>query len=96
MTPSDDKPATELGKDTGELPPELQGAFDQIVTRLSKRRKVHIWGYVIAVLLCLFGLPLGLYYMGLGPGEPRGWILLVPVALAALTLYVAGRWAKKL
>jgi hypothetical protein len=88
------KPGSEAPAD---LPPELAQAFETIVERLQRRRRVNLFGYVSAILVLLLGVPAGLYYMGVGaPGSNRGWVLLLPMTLSALILWFCGRWAKKL
>jgi hypothetical protein len=85
-----------MAADDDEIPEEVKQAFTKVVLRVERRRKINLLGTLIALVEMLVGLPLGLAYMGMGPpGEFRGWILLVPLSLVGLTLWLFGKWARR-
>jgi hypothetical protein len=94
-SPAEKERLAEAFDSDGKLTPEMAQAFDVIVARLKKRRRIYLWGYGGSVLSVLVGAPLGLYWMAQAPERARGWILLVPLLIAALLLYFCGKMARR-
>jgi hypothetical protein len=66
-----------------------------VVEKLQRRRKRSLAGYLLSLVVIIVGTLLGLAYMGgAAPGEFRGWILLVPIAVVGVVLWAFGRWSR--
>jgi hypothetical protein len=90
------RPARRLpALDDEGITPEVREAFMQTVARIEKRRKILLWGYLLALPILIIGTLASLYYMGLAPREFRSWALLVPIAIVGAVLWGFGRWSRR-
>ncbi|MEZ4368722.1 MAG: hypothetical protein R2939_20965 [Kofleriaceae bacterium] len=61
-----------------------------------RRRKLQLVGQLVACVGAVIGLVVALaVYGGRSPGQFVGWVFLLPVGLAGLSLLVFGRWADR-
>jgi uncharacterized BrkB/YihY/UPF0761 family membrane protein len=82
--------------DGPKLTPEQIEAFVQAVERLERRRKMLLLGYLLCLIVLVFGMIAALVIYGYAPrGSPIGWVFLVPMGLVGAILWLFGRWARK-
>ena len=82
--------------DDDVLTPEQEAAFQRALLRLRRRRQIQLTGYVVSLVVIVFGVLAGLVLFGRAPNVRLvGWVFLVPLGLAGAVLWFFGRWARK-
>lgn len=78
------------------LSPEERDALLRAIDRAIKKRRIHLVGYFLALVVILFGMVGALAVYGMAPrGMFVGWVFLVPLGLAGIILWLFGWWARK-
>jgi len=78
------------------LSPEELATLTRAVERISRRRKIMLIGYTLALLVMIVGILASLYIYGVSPpGRFVGWVFFIPFALVGAILWIFGKWAKR-
>jgi hypothetical protein len=91
---SDDAQKAPLPSDE-ELTPEVKQAFEMVLTRLAKRRKIKLTAYLLALVVMVAGTLGALLFMAAKPTQFRGWALFLPLIATGLIFWLFGRWEKR-
>jgi len=68
----------------------------EVLEKALKRRKIQMWGYLMAGVVLLVGVLVALYWYGLQPeGTFVGWVILVPLGLCGIVLFAFGKWSER-
>ncbi len=79
-----------------KLSPDEAAAVLTLIEKALKRRKIQLWGYLVAVVVLIAGMLGALYYYGSqDEGTFVGWVFLVPMGLVGLVLYGFGAWSER-
>lgn len=80
-----------------QLSPAEARAFNEMVGRAIKKRRILFTGYMLSMLAMIVGTAFALYTFGTRePGEFVAWAWLVPFASVAVIFSAFGAWAKRL
>jgi hypothetical protein len=78
-----------------DLPPERAAELVEMLEGSIKRRKLELYGYLVAAAIVVIGMIVSLLIMGSAPeGSFVAWIFLVPLALAGVVMTWMGKRAK--
>lgn len=81
---------------SGEAPAEQLAILERAIARVSRRRSILLWGYVLALIAMIGGMLGSLYVYGSSPpGKFVGWVFFIPVSAVGAILWGFGRWAKQ-
>lgn len=79
----------------GDLPAEQLELLEQAIARVSRKRAILLWGYVLALIAMIGGMLGALYVYGSSPpGKFVGWVFFAPVSAVGAILWGFGRWAR--
>lgn len=87
----DPKKHEELARAIAQLSPEQAGFFLWKLEHSIKKRRIHLTGYLVALVAWLAAMMFALAWYGMSDGFV-GWVFLLPFALVGLILVVFGRW----
>ena len=86
---------SEIEQAIRELPPERAAELVAMLEASVRRRKIELYGYLLAAVVVIVGMLGALLIMGsVEDGTFIGWIFLIPLALAGLVMTVIGKRAK--
>jgi hypothetical protein len=87
----------EIEEQIKDLSPEEAEMFVRALNLALKKRRWMLLGYIGALLAVVLGMALALYVYGTRePGSFVGWVFIIPPGLAALVLYLVGKYVRKL
>ena len=92
-TAGDDKD-DELAEAIKQLTPDEAAFFLAKLERAIRKRRIQIFGYLVAVALWAIGMVVALAVFGMSSGFV-GWVFFVPFGAVGLVLWGFGRWADK-
>ena len=84
----------DLAKAVAQLSPDEAAFFLRKLEAVITKRKIHLTGYLVAMVVWLASMLGALAYYGTHDGFV-GWIFLVPFALVGAILWGFGRWAER-
>lgn len=77
------------------LPRDKAAELVALLEASIRRRRIEMWGYIAAAIVMLLGMVVALYIYGrAGRDEFIGWVFLLPLGLAGLTMIIVARWAR--
>lgn len=86
----------EVAASLKKLSPEQSAQVLAVLEKALKRRKIQLWGYLIAGIVLIIGMLAALYVYGAtDEGTFVGWVFFVPVGLVGLVLYGFGAWSER-
>lgn len=86
---------SEIEQAIRELPPDRAAELVAMLEASVRRRKIELYGYLLAAVVVIVGMLGALLIMGsVKDGTFIGWLFLIPLALAGLVMTVVGRRAK--
>jgi hypothetical protein len=78
------------------LSPEQAAQVLAVLEKALKRRKIQLWGYLVAGIVLIIGMLAALYVYGAtDEGTFVGWVFFVPVGLVGIVLYGFGAWSER-
>lgn len=84
----------DLARAIEKLTPEEAAFFIEKLEAAVKKRKIQLFGYLVAMLVWLLGMVAGLIWYGTHDGFV-GWVFLIPFGLVGAVLWGFGTWADK-
>jgi hypothetical protein len=84
----------ELAKAVEKLTPDEAAFFLLKLEAAIRKRKIQIFGYLIAMLFWILGMMGALVYYGTAKGFV-GWVFLAPFLLVGVILFAFGKWADR-
>jgi hypothetical protein len=79
-----------------QLSPEEAGYFLDKLERAIRKRKIQFTGYLVAMVVWLFGMVFALFFYGAAAeGEFVGWVFVMPFAAVGVILTLFGRWGDR-
>jgi hypothetical protein len=99
--PLSDKPAQKLvdpglASAVANLSPAEANKVLELLEKALKRRKIQMWGYLLAGVVLILGFVGALYWYGLQPeGTFVGWVAMVPLGLCGVVLFTFGKWSER-
>jgi hypothetical protein len=87
--PEDD--GGDLARAIAKLSPEEAQFFLAKLEAVLKKRRLQLFGYLIALAVFLIGMFFAIAYWGTHEGFV-GWVFLIPFALVGVILVVFGKW----
>jgi hypothetical protein len=86
----------DIEKELAELSPEEARIFLHLIEAALRKRKIMLFGYLLALVAILGGMMLSFWvYATREPGEFVGWVFMIPLASVGLILWLFGRWANR-
>src|SRR5687768_319938 len=83
----------DLARTIAKLSPDEAAFFLAKLEAVLKKRRLQLFGYLIALAVFLVGMFFALAYWGSRTDEGFvGWVFLLPFALVGVILYVFGKW----
>ncbi len=80
-----------------ELTPEEAALFVGLLEVAMKKRRLMLFGYLLALAVFFSGMLLALFVYGTRePGQVLEWVFLVPFTGVGAVLYLFGRWSKSI
>lgn len=78
-----------------QLPADKATELVALLEASIRRRRIEMWGYIAAAIVMLVGMVFALYLYGRAGGDSFvGWVFLLPLGLAGLTMMLVARWAR--
>lgn len=79
-----------------QLTPEEAQIFLDVLERALEKRRIQLYGYIVAAAVLIVSV-LGVFvYWGNAPeGEFVGWIMGIPFLLVGLTFWIFGKWSNR-
>jgi hypothetical protein len=86
----------EVAASLAKLSPDQAAQVLAVLEKALRRRKIQLWGYLVAGLVLIIGMLAAVYCYGAADeGTFVGWVFFVPVGLVGLTLYGFGAWSER-
>jgi hypothetical protein len=89
-SPKDDD-GGDLARAIAKLSPDEAQFFLAKLEAVLKKRRLQLFGYLIALAVFLIGMFFAIAYWGTHDGFV-GWVFLIPFALVGVILVVFGKW----
>lgn len=84
-----------MSGDDLKLTPEQIAMLSDAIARAQRRRRIMLVGYLLALLVLVFGMLTCLVIMGRAEkGTFVGWIFFIPFSLVGLIFWAFGRWER--
>ncbi|MEM9487589.1 MAG: hypothetical protein AAGC55_00525 [Myxococcota bacterium] len=91
------KSPEEVAKQIEQLSTEEAALFLKLVEQALKKRRILLFGNLLALIFLVGGMLSALYiYAHREPGQFIVWVFLVPFLLVGATLFICGRWARRM
>ena len=79
-----------------KLSPAEAAAVLEVLEKAMKRRKIQLWGYLVAAVVMVVGtLGALVWYGSQEEGTFVGWAFLLPLGLCGLVVFVFGKWSER-
>lgn len=88
-------PIEEIAAAISKLSPEEAAFFLTKLEAANRKRRVQLWGYLVALAVWTVTMIGALiYYTYSPPGEFVGWVFVVPFVSVGVLLLLFGKWAE--
>jgi hypothetical protein len=93
----DPKKFDDVAKAIQQLTPEEAAHFADLLEKAIKRRKIQLFGYLLALVVVMVGMFAAmLVWARRDEGEFVGWVFFLPFLAVGVIFYVFGRWARSI
>lgn len=92
----DPKKEADVAKAISQLSPQEALHFLELLEKQVKRRRIQLFGYMVALFVMLIGTVIALVIVGRADrGAFVGWVFFLPLIAVGAILYGFGRWANR-